>query len=238
MTPGAGETHPTADSILQQLQAAAEGNKQRMGTLHRLVQACRALAAKGSDFSLRDIEAYCKTTFSKGPNAQTISNDKALRAYVDALRNEANLQRRGRAKSSLDQDVEAITNPDLRSRMRVMVEDCRLVQKRFRILTEALSKLNPPLDVGFLLSGKRALGAQPLFANNTSVSSDQVEALTRLTRLLRDEQRIRRAGLNLDEGDIVGKGFRETLISRTDIAYLESLATALTGPGKDVGNEE
>ncbi|AVM73192.1 hypothetical protein MSR1_06840 [Magnetospirillum gryphiswaldense MSR-1] len=97
--------------------------EQGVGTLHRLKQACDALVASGKDFALKDIEAYCKVTFSKGPNAQSISNDKALRAYVDARRGEADLVRRGKARSPLDQDIEAIPDLDLRSRMRLLAED-------------------------------------------------------------------------------------------------------------------
>ena len=91
-----------AEVLYKGLATAASSNAQRLGTLHRLKQACDALVAGGKDFSLKDIEAYCKETFSKGPNAQSISNDKALRAYVDSRRGEADLARRGKPRSPLD----------------------------------------------------------------------------------------------------------------------------------------
>ena len=150
-------TDLTATALYEGLTAAANGNAQRLGTVHRLKQACDALVAGGKDFSLKDIETYCKATFSKGPNAQSISNDKGLRVYVLARRGEADLARRGKPRSPLDQDIEAIADLDLRSRMRLLAEDYRLVQKRFRIITEALAKLNPPMDLDVLLGG----GAPP-----------------------------------------------------------------------------
>ena len=218
----------TAAALYDGLMAAANGNGQRLGTLHRLKQACDALMAGGKDFALKDIEAYCKVTFSKGPNAQSISNDKALRAYVDARRSEADLVRRGKARSPLDQDIEAIPDLDLRSRMRLLVEDYRLQQKRFRILTEGLTKLTPPLDLGALLSGCHpAAEARTPVALNARVTDDQVAALGRVVGFFLDAERVRRAGLNVDGGDVIGPGLRETVAEGRDITLLETLLSAL-----------
>lgn len=220
-------TGPTGAALYESLVAAANGNSQRLGTLCRLKQACEAMVAGGRDFSLKDIEAYCKSTFSKGPNAQSISNDKSLRAYVDARRSEADLARRRTPRSPLDQDIEAIPDLDLRSRMRLLAEDYRLAQKRFRILTEALAKLDSPLDVDALLRGVRqpAIGGSP--ALPAMVTANQVAALKRLVAFLRDPERLRRAGLNYDRGDVIGRGLRETVADACDVALLETLLAAL-----------
>ena len=218
---------PTTAALYEDLVAAAKGNSQRLGTLFRLKQACEALVAGGKDFSLKDIEAYCKKTFSKGPNAQSISNDKSLRVYVDACRSETDLARRRKSRSPLDQDIEAISDLDLRSRMRLLAEDYRLVQKRFRILTEALIKLNPPLDLDALLQGKH----QPAIAHGAAltamVTADQVAALKRLVTFLRDPGRLRRAGLDYDSGDIIGRGLRETVAGARDVTLLKTLLDTL-----------
>ena len=229
MTHGPNHTGPTAVALYEGLEAEAKGNKQRIGTLHRLKQACEALVAVGRDFSLRDIEAYCKETFSLGPNAQSISNDRGLRAYVDACRNEADVRKRGKPRSPLDQDIEAIPDLDLRSRMRLLAEEYRLVQKRFRILTEALAKLNPPLDLDVMLRGERPAVAagQPSLAAVAAV--DQVAALRRVVVMLRDTERLGRAGLEIDSGDVIGRGLRETVAEARDIALLETLLAVLAG---------
>lgn len=225
MTPIAAA--PSAIALYEGLVAAANGNSQRLGTLYRLKQACEALVADGRDFSLKDIEAYCKTTFSKGPNAQSISNDRRLRAYVDACRSEAELIRRGRPRSPLDQDIEAIPDMDLRSRMRVLVEDYRLIQKRFRILTEALAKLELPVDLDALLRGERKPATSVGSTLGPVADADQVAALKRLVGFLRDPERRRRAGLDVDGGDVIGRGLRESVADARDIALLETLLAAL-----------
>lgn len=225
MTPIAAA--PSAIALYEGLVAAANGNSQRLGTLYRLKQACEALVSGGRDFSLKDIEAYCKNTFSKGPNAQSISNDRGLRAYVDACRSEAELIRRGRPRSPLDQDIEAIPDMDLRSRMRVLVEDYRLTQKRFRILTEALVKLELPLDLDALLRGERKPATSVGSASGPVADVDQVAALKRLVGFLRDPERLRRAGLDVDGGDVIGRGLRESVADARDIALLETLLAAL-----------
>lgn len=219
---------PTAMALYEGLTASANGNAQRLGTVHRLKLACDALVAGGKDFSLKDIEAYCKATFSKGPNAQSISNDKGLRVYVVARRGEADLARRGKPRSPLDQDIEAIADLDLRSRMRLLAEDYRLVQKRFRIITEALARLNPPLDLNVLLGGgsPAAQSATPT-ALSACVADDQVAALRRVVCFFRDAERVRRAGLDVDAGDVIGRGLRETVVEGRDIALLETLLSSL-----------
>lgn len=230
MTESSITAPPTAERLYAGLEAAAKGNKQRMGTLYRLKKACDALVAAGRDFALRDIEAYCKGTFKKGPNAQSLSNDKSLRAYVDARRAEADLRRRGRPRSPLDQDIESIADPDLRSRMRMLAEDYRLTQKRFRILTEGLAKLDPPLDLDQLLrSGKPAAAIAHDSGAGTSIVIDagQIEALDRMLVTLRDVEKLNRAGLMIDAGDVVGRGLRETVFEDRDIALLEHLLAAL-----------
>ncbi len=221
-------TDLTATALYEGLTAAANGNAQRLGTVHRLKQACDALVAGGKDFSLKDIETYCKATFSKGPNAQSISNDKGLRVYVLARRGEADLARRGKPRSPLDQDIEAIADLDLRSRMRLLAEDYRLVQKRFRIITEALAKLNPPMDLDVLLGGRSpaAQSATPA-ALSARVADDQVAALRRVVCFFRDAKRVRRAGLDVDGGDVIGRGLRETVVEGRDIALLETLLSSL-----------
>lgn len=218
---------PSVIALYEGLVAAADGNSQRLGTLYRLKQACEALVAGGRDFSLKDIEAYCKTTFSKGPNAQSVSNDRGLRAYVDACRSEAELIRRGRPRSPLDQDIEAIPDMDLRSRMRVLVEDYRLIQKRFRILTEALAKLELPLDLDALLRGERKPATSVGSTLAPVADVDQVAALKRLVGFLRDPERLCRAGLDVDGGDVIGRGLRESVADARDIALLETLLAAL-----------
>lgn len=225
MTPIAAA--PSAIALYEGLVVAANGNSQRLGTLYRLKQACEALVAGGRDFSLKDIEAYCKTTFSKGPNAQSISNDRGLRAYVDARRSEAELIRRGRPRSPLDQDIEAIPDMDLRSRMRVLVEDYRLIQKRFRILTEALAKLELPVDLDALLRGERKPATSVGSTLGPVADADQVAALKRLVGFLHDPERLRRAGLDVDGGDVIGRGLRESVADARDIALLETLLAAL-----------
>lgn len=217
---------PMAEDLYAALEAVANGNKQRMGTLHRLKRACDALVDAGKDFSLRDIEAYCKATYSKGPNAQSLSNDKGLRAYVDARRSQADLQSRGKPKSPLDQDIESIPNPDLRSRMRMLVEDYRLTQKRFRILTEGLAKLNPPLDMDRLIKGSGIATAR-VITTGANIDGRQVDALRRIVTMLRDVAKLNRAGLQIDCGDVVGRGLRETLAEDKDISLLGSLLMAL-----------
>lgn len=221
-------TSPMSGDLYAALEAAANGNKQRMGTLHRLKQACDVLVGAGKDFSLRDIEAYCKVTFSKGPNAQSLSNDKGLRAYVDSRRSEADLQRRGKPKSPLDQDIESIPDPDLRSRMRMLVEEYRLTQKRFRILREGLTKLNPPLDMDGLVKG-RELAMPTILPTGANVEGRQIDALRRVVTTLRDVAKLNRAGLQVECGDVVGRGLRETLAEDRDIALLGSLLVALGG---------
>ena len=217
---------PAAEVLYKDLATAASGNAQRLGTLHRLKQACDTLVARGKDFSLKDIEAYCKETFSKGPNAQSISNDKALRAYVDSRRGEADLARRGKPRSPLDQDIEGIPDLDLRSRMRLLAEDYRLLRKRFRILTEALAKLNPPLDLDILLSGRPVAQPEKSAALSARIPDDQVAALRRVVGFFRDAERVRRAGLDVDSGDIIGRGLRETVVEERDIVLLETLLSA------------
>lgn len=163
MTPIAAA--PSAIALYEGLVAEANGNSQSLGMLHRLKQACEALVAGGRDSSLKDIEAY--------------SNDRGLRAYVDARRSEAELIRRGRPRSPLDQDIEAIPDMDLRSRMRVLVEDYRLIQKRFRILTEALAKLELPVDLDALLRGERKPATSVGSTLGPVADADQVAALER-----------------------------------------------------------
>lgn len=219
------DVSPTAEALFEGLEAAARDNKQRMGTLYRLKQACDALAATGKEFALRDIETYCKTTFGKGPNAQSLSNDKALRAYVEARRTEADGRRRGSPRSPLDQDVESIADPDLRSRMRVLVEDYRLTRKRFRILTESLAKLTPSLDLDRVLRGGEVFAVTDIASS--MIDPRQLEALDRVISTLRDVEKINRAGLMIDDGDVVGRGLRETIAENRDIALLEQLLTTL-----------
>lgn len=216
---------PTAEALFAGLEAAARDNKQRMGTLYRLKQACDTLAATGKEFALRDIETYCKTTFGKGPNAQSLSNDKALRAYVEARRAEADGRRRGRPRSPLDQDVESIADPDLRSRMRVLVEDYRLTRKRFRILTESLAKLTPSLDLDRVLRGGEVSAAKDVASS--TIDHRQLEALGRVISTLRDVEKLNRAGLMIDDGDVVGRGLREPVAVNRDIALLEQLLATL-----------
>lgn len=218
---------PTAEALYAALEVAAKDNKQRMGTLYRLKQACDALVATGRDFALRDIEMYCKATFGKGPNAQSLSNDKALRAYVESRRAEADLRRRGRPRSPLDQDIESIADPDLRSRMRVLVENYRLTQKQFRILTESLAKLSPPLDLDRMLRGSDMPAAVAADTTSSGIDHAQLEALDRMVTTLRDVEKLNRAGLTIDEGDVIGRGLRETVAEDRDIALLEQLLATL-----------
>lgn len=213
------------------LKTKAQGNQQRTGSLHRLKQACDALVAAGTYFTLRDIEVYCQTRFKKGPNAQSISNDQSLRDYVYARRNECNLQHRTKSRSSLDHDVDAIPDLDLQIRIRLLVEKYRITQKRFRILTQALGKLKPALDLDTLFMDEKATES---LGKTSQVSRDQIDALQRVLSVLCDPERLRRAGLEVDSGDIIGQGLRETVVEAQDIELLQMLLKVLD---KGIGSE-
>nr|CAM75866.1 hypothetical protein MGR_1523 [Magnetospirillum gryphiswaldense MSR-1] len=43
----------------------------------------------------------------------------------------------------------------------------------------------------------------------------------------RDAERVRRAGLDVDGGDVIGRGLRETVAEGRDITLLETLLSAL-----------
>ena len=152
------------------------------------------------------------------------SNDQSLRDYVNARRNECNLQHRAKSRSSLDQDVDTIPDLDLRIRIRLLVEDSRMAQKRFRILTQALGKLKPALDLDTLFTNDKATESQ---GQTSQVSREQIDALQRLLSILRDPERLRRAGLEIDSGDIIGQGLRETVVETQDIELLQMLLKVL-----------
>lgn len=224
----------TAAAIYMSLEELGRGNKQRMGTLFRAKQACDSFVSNGKDFTLRDIEDYCRNTFGKGPNAQSISNDKFLRAYIDARRGEIGLKRK-KSRSSLSSDIEEINDIDLRIRMRLLVEDHQQTQKRLRILTEALSKLIPPLDLDLILTGKNRVSLIEKIEPHASLDNMQLRALQRLVNILKNEEQIRRMGLDVDMGDVISRGLRETFIDAGDIQLLRKLLLVI---GQDTNNEK
>ena len=59
-----------------------------------------------------------------------------------------------------------------------------------------------------------------------AIPEDQVAALRRVVGFFRDAERVRRAGLDVDAGDIIGRGLRETVAEERDIALLETLLSA------------
>ena len=119
----------TSATLLAGLEKAALGDARRLGTLDRLRRACDHLAGEGRHLlSLRDIEMHCRSAFGAGPRAQTISNDRALHAYVEARRRAIASPGNRKPTGTLDQGVEEILDPDLRARMRVLVEEYRLLR--------------------------------------------------------------------------------------------------------------
>lgn len=54
-----------------------------------------------------------------------------------------------------------------------------------------------------------------------------VAALKRLVGFRRDPERLRRAGLDVDGGDVIGRGLRESVADARDIALLETLLAVL-----------
>ena len=229
MTKDINPTAPTAADIYNNLEIAASGKKQRIDTLHRLKNACDMLVESGKDFSLRDIEDYCKKTFNKGPNAQSISNDGSLRAYADSRRKEADLTRRGKYRSPLNQEVENIPDLDLRSRMRLIVADYNLVKKQYRILTEALSKPNPAMNLDMLYQGKAQDKLAPTTTTDEKINSEHLGALSQLVAILGDQKFLHRIGLDTDSGSVISRGLRETFINMNDIKLLNNLLVILGG---------
>lgn len=218
---------PSATTLLKSLRAVAM-TKQRISTLDRLVRACDVLCTAGKDFTLRELEEYCRDTFGKGPNAQTVSNDQGLRAYVEARKNEMGVKNSPKPNSALNHDIESIPDLNVRSRIRLLAEDYRLTKKRLRILNESLRELSPPLDLDdlFCINGKSKS------VQNDKVdpiaSSAEIVALETITSFLIDGGRLRRAGLDVDDGDIVSRGLRETIITAKDLNLLANLLAKLT----------
>lgn len=227
MTNSQADPNETAQKLYEDLQFNAQGNKQRLGTLHRLKQACDALSAKQKPFSLKDIETYCKITFEKGPNAQTISNDTGLRSYVSARKNELDVSTRKKSRYPLDNDIEEIPDIDLRSRMRILAESNRTLEKKLRIITNALMKLNPPLDLDAMFRGDPVTNFKSQSKLANPITPDQIDALARIVATLQDHERLRRAGLEISDGDVIGRGLRELITTAQDISQLETLLAAL-----------
>ena len=213
-------------TILDSLRADAT-TKQRKGTLDRLVHACDALCARGRSFTLRELEKHCLTVFGKGPNAQTVSNDNGLRTYVEARRTEVGVKKTPRQRSELAYDIENISDPTVRSRMRLLAEDYRLVKKRLRLLTESLSKLSPPLNLDEIFSDKSNTTLVKKSNDSSLASQSEIHALETVIAVLLDDVRVRRAGLDMDESDIVTKGLRETFIAGKDISLLSGFLAKL-----------
>jgi hypothetical protein len=219
----------TSAALFAALEEAAAGDARRLGTLDRLRQSCDHLVAGGSRLSLSDIEAHCRSAFQAGPRAQTISNDKGLLAYVEARRSAiASLQNRKRA-GTLDQGVEEILDPDLRARMRVLVEEYRLLRERQRILTHGLARLHPPLDLEAILLGRPSVGSESTAARCGRATAAQAAALQGLVEVLCDTAKLGRLGLETDHGDIVGRGMKETLIDDKHLRLLQALVQILVG---------
>ncbi|NFV79071.1 hypothetical protein [Magnetospirillum aberrantis] len=107
----------------------------------------------------------------------------------------------------------------------MLVEDYRLTRKRFRILTESFAKLTPSLDLDRMLRGGEVFAATDIASS--TIDRRQLEALDRVISTLRDVEKINRAGLMIDDGDVVGRGLRETIAEDRDIALLEQLFATL-----------
>ena len=225
-------TVPEAGSsaaLLAALSDAAAGDERRLGTLDRLRDACDHLVGKGRCFSLRDIEAHCRSTFGAGPRAQSISNNSGLHAYVEARRREAAFPQRRKLMGTLDRSVEEIPDPDTRARMRALAEEHRMLQKRYHILTQGLAHLSPPLDLDVVFGGKRDSDAVTPSGLRVKITEEQVRALRGLVAVLRDPVQLQRLGLEVDAGDVVGRGMRETLIEQKGLEALEALLKGLGG---------
>ncbi len=229
----AGTMQPEAGSsaaLLTALSDAAGADERRLGTLDRLHRACDHLVEAGRCFSLRDIENYCRSAFGAGPRAQSISNDSGLHAYVEARRREAAFPQRRKPMGTLDRSVEEIPEPDIRARMRALVEEHRVLRKRHHILTQGLAHLSPPLDLDAVFAGKRDSNAVTTSGQRIEVTGEQVRALRGLIAALHDPIRLQRLGLEVDAGDLVGRGMREMLIGQKQLEALDALLKALGDP--------
>lgn len=219
----------TAAALLATLVEAAHDDERRLGTLDRLRRACDHFAGEGRRFSLRDVEAHCRSIFGAGPRAQTISNDAGLHAYVEARRREVAFPRRRRSAGTLDSGVEEIPDPDLRARMRALVEEHRLLRERHRVLIRGLACLSPPLDLDAVLCGAGHGNFLPTEGRPAEINHEQVQALRELVSVLRDPACLSRIGLEVDGGDVVGRGMRETLIEESKLKLLEALVERWKG---------
>jgi len=218
----------TSAALLVALEEAASGDTRRLATLDRLRQACDHLVDDRHHLSLRDIETHCRSAFNAGPRAQTISNDKGLHAYVEARRNDIVNTEQRKPAGTIGQAVEEIIDSDLRARMRVLVEEYRLLRDRYSILTRGLARLYPPLDLDVVLLGQHRVTGASTVGHSTRVTVAEVGALQQLVAVLRDSERLGRLGLQSDHGDIVGRGMKETLIEDTHLRLLEALIRTLT----------
>ncbi|MEA2728054.1 MAG: hypothetical protein QOF70_2529 [Acetobacteraceae bacterium] len=218
----------TSAALLVALEEAASGDTRRLATLDRLRQACDHLVAARHHLSLRDIETHCRSAFNAGPRAQTISNDKGLHAYVEARRSDIVNTEQRKPAGTIGQAVEEIIDSDLRARMRVLVEEYRLLRDRYSILTRGLARLYPPLDLDVVLLGRHRIVGASNVGQSARVTVAEVEALQQLVAVLRDSERLGRLGLESDHGDIVGRGMKETLIEDAQLRLLEALIRTLT----------
>ena len=217
----------TSTALLAALEVAASGDSRRLATLDRLRQACDHLGGENHQLSLREIETHCRSAFNAGPRAQTISNDKGLHAYVEARRSEIANTAKRKPAGTIERAVEEIVEPDLRARMRGLVEEHRLLRDRHRILTRGLARLSPPLDLDVLLLGRHRMDGSATIPRSTRVTVAEIGALQELVAVLRDLERVGRLGLESDHGDIVGRGMKETLIEYAQLQLLVQLTKTL-----------
>jgi hypothetical protein len=218
----------TSAALLVALEEVASGDTRRLATLDRLRQACDYLVSEKRDLSLRNIETYCLSAFDAGPRAQTISNSKGLHAYVEARRSDIIKVAQRKPGGTIGQAVEEIIDPDLRARMRVLVEEYRLLQDRYRLLTRGLARLYPPLDLDAVLLGRHEVNGISTVGPRARATVAQVRALQELVAVLCDPERLGRLGLESDHCDVVGRGMKETLIEGTHLRLLEALIKTLT----------
>lgn len=217
-----------AENLFKDMVQIANNGKQRLGTLARLKEACDVLVSQGKDFTRNDIQIYCKRTFNMGPNAQTIYNDKSLDRYVEARKSEATLRKRRKAPVSLQQQIESIEDLELKSHLRVLYDDRITLRKKLEMISSALANLNPPLDLEFIFTGRSA----PELKRETNIMAVDERykiALSHVLKQLLENSTVVRFGLDVDDGDIVSRGMRETLISKVELDLLSELYRLIGG---------
>jgi len=227
-------------SFFEHLVNIANNGKQRLATLERVKEACDVLVSHGKDFSHMDVEVFCKRKFNKGPNAQTLYNDKNLDKYIKIRKSEVSLRKNKNTPISLSKQIETIEDLELKSRLRLLYEENEIKGNKIRMISSALARVHPPINIANLFSETPTVqtneNTAPFFA-----SEPQRNALAKLLRLFFHKPTINRYGLDVDSGDIVSRGLRETLISKSDLDLLVQLYLLVGGADsflKEVENME